>query len=305
MTSSNSYRPTDEFRENLEWEVLRRHRRNVRERTQRSVRSVRFAKAAVIVIVSGSIGATAGFASAQSRQNSARDSLLTAERANAMLATTRYEISKAEADDVSLKVRVGAADQSALDDAVAELRDMEARRKATGLNIQEITASGQAPRDDLGAPLVAGHDYVKERIALQLSALQAKLSAAEQDQALAERRFRLTGQDEGSLTNAQLTVIRAQGQLSVLAERMNLRNEFLQHGTPAPQLDLRLTSVQLHADILATQAELSAAKARLQIVQKRQAVGAAGDVDLLKAELEVKELELEIQRMATRKVPEQ
>lgn len=299
MTTSNSYRPTDEFRENLEWEVLSRYRRNVRARARRPER-MRFAKAAVIVIVSVSIGATAGFASAQIRQNSARDSLLAAERIAVLLATTRYDIAKIQADDVSLKVRLGAADQSSLDDAIAELRDMEARRNATGLNIQEITASGQAPRDDLGAPLVSGRDYVRERLSLQAMATQAKLSATESDQAIAERRFRATGQDDGSLTSARLAVIHAQGQLSVLGEQLTLRKEFLERGTPPAQLAKRVETAQLRADAMYAQAELEAAKSRLAIVQKKRALGIASEIDSLRAELAVKELEIELQRLAAR-----
>src|SRR4051812_45280863 len=141
MTTPNTYRPTDEFRDHLETEVLRRHRRNSRAR--RSARTPRFAKAAVLVLVSGAIGATAGFASAQIGQGSARDSLVAAARASAMLAMTRYEIAKIEADDVSVKVRLGVADQESLAASIAELREMEAARNAAGLNIEEITASGQ------------------------------------------------------------------------------------------------------------------------------------------------------------------
>lgn len=300
MTPSNTDRPTDEFRENLEWEVLRRYRRNAREHAHRTARMPRFAKAAVIVIVSASIGATAEFASAQIRQGSARDSLLAAARAEAMLAKTRFDIAKAEADDVSVKVRVGSVDQGSLAAAIAELRDMEARRNAMGLNIEEISASGQAPRDDLGAPLVAGRDYVKQRIALQLSATQARLSAAEATQANAERRFRAGAEDEGVVTNTRLKVIHVQGYLSVLAEQLKLRDEFLAHGTPPGQLIERLEAAQLRADASFGQAELSAAKARLAIVEKMRAMGKANDVDLLRAQLAVKELEIELQRLAAR-----
>lgn len=82
--------------------------------------------------------------------------LLAAARLEAMLAKTRFDIAKAQADDVSIKARASAAGEESFAAAVAELRDMEARRNATGLNIEEISASGHAPHDDLGAPLVGG-----------------------------------------------------------------------------------------------------------------------------------------------------
>ena len=300
MTPTNFQRPTDEFRENLEWEVLRRHRRNARVHARRPASSPRLAKAAAAVIVSATIGATAGFASAQIVQNSARDSLLAAARAEAMLAKTRFDIAKAEADDVSVKVRSGAADQESLAAASADLRDMEAARNAAGLNIEEIGASGQAPRDDLGAPLVAGRDYVKQRILLQLSATQARLNAAEATQANAERRLRAGAEDEGVVTNTRLKVIHVQGRLSVLAEQLKLRDDFLEHGTPPAQLVQRLEEAQLRADASFGQAELNAARARLARAEQMRALGTANDIDLLRAQLAVKELEVEIQRLAAR-----
>jgi hypothetical protein len=299
MTPSNLYRPTEEFRESLEWEVLRRHRRNARAQTHRPPRTP-IAKAVVLIVVSASIGATAGFASAQVRQNAARDSLLAVAQAEAMLAKTRLDIAKAEADDVSAKVRVGLVDQETLAAAIAELRDMEARWNASALNVDEIKASGQTPRDDLGAPLVDGRDYVKLRNALQLSVCQAKLTAAEATQANAERRFRAGAEDENVVTSARLRVIRVRGELSVLAERLKLRQEFLERGTPTAQLVQRLETTQLRADASSGQAELDAARARLATVEKMRGVGKATDVDLLRAQLAIKELELELQRLAMR-----
>ncbi|MEP6494264.1 MAG: hypothetical protein ABJF01_16395 [bacterium] len=98
----------------------------------------------------------------------------------------------------------------------------------------------------------------------------------------------------------RLKVIHVQGYLSVLAEELRLRDEFLAHGTPVAQLAQRLELAQVRADALSGQAELSAAKARLTIVEKMRALGTANDVDLLKAQLAVKELEMEIQRLAAR-----
>lgn len=298
MTSPNRYRPSDEFRDNLERELLRRHRRNVRERSQSA--SHRWAKAAVLVIVSAGIGATAGFASAQARQGGARDSLLAAAQADVMLARMRYEVAKAEADDVTMRVRLTGQGQEELADAIADMRDMEARNKSAQLDVEEIGASGQAPRDDLGAPLVSARDYVKLRLALQFAAVQARLDAAEAAEAQAERRVRAGVEDDVVVANTRLKVVHVQGQLGVLAEQVRLRDEFLARGTSPTLLAQRAEAAQLRADASYDQAELSAARGRLAIVEKKHSVGVASDVDLLRAQLAVKELEMELQRLAVR-----
>lgn len=299
MTDTNLYRPTDEFRQHLESEVLRRHRRNARRLSQpRS--TVRFAKVAALVIASAAIGASAGYASAQISQNGSRDSLLAVARAEAMLAKTRFDIAQAEADELSRKVAAGGASQQELASAMAELRDMESRRNAAGLNIEEITTSGRAPRDDLGAPLVGGKDYVKLRMQLEAMAIQARLRAAESAESDADRRVRAGAAEEGEGAAAHLKVLHEQGYLSVVAEKLKARDEFLAHGTPPAQLLQRVETAQLRADASYSEAELVNARARLALIEKRHGAGAASDVDLLKAQLAVKELEVELEQLAAR-----
>jgi hypothetical protein len=91
-----------------------------------------------------------------------------------------------------------------------------------------------------------------------------------------------------------------QGQLAVLGEQLRQRDDFLAHGTSPLLLAQRVETAQLRADAAYALAELNAAKARLAIVEKQRAAGAATDVDMLRAQLAVKELEVEVQRLATR-----
>jgi hypothetical protein len=293
------YRPTDAFRERLEQEVLHRVRRGQPSHVHALPRRARWAKAAAIVIASASVGATAGFASAQIRQGSERDSLLASARAEAMLAKIRVDLARAQADDVSLKVRVGVLDQQSLDAATAELRDMEARRNRGGLDIEEITASGLPPRDDLTAPLVGTRDYVKMRIEVDLMAVQARLKAAEGRQAAAERMARVGAGPELAAAVA-VDVASARSEMSVLAEKLKLRAEFLDRGTSAAELATRLETAQVQADAYTAQAELRAAQERLVVIQKRRSAGVVGDVELLRAQLAVKEREVALQRLASR-----
>lgn len=298
MSDINTYRPSNEFREHLEWEVRTRFRRT--ERRRALARSTRWAKAAAIVGVSVAIGTTAGFASAQIRQNAGRDSLLAAARAEAGLAKLRLDLARAQADDVSLKVRVGAVDQQQLANATADLADMQAKMNRAGLNIEEITASGRAPSDDLNAPLVDGRDFVKQRIQVELMAVQQRLRAAESSQMEAERRARVGMEDDASQASASAEMARAKARMSVLAKELELRTEFLSKGTAVEDLAQRLNKVQLTADAFVAQEELKTAQARLALIEKRRAAGTADDVELLRARLDVKEREVELQKIARR-----
>lgn len=300
MTHNHTYKPSDDFRAHLEDEIGRRFRHGARSAVRSQPRSTRWAKAAAVVGISVAIGASAGFASAQIRQTTTRDSLLEAANIEAMLAKTRLDIAKAQADDVSAKARAGVVGQDEVAASAAELRDMELRLATVALNINEIRKSGQGPRDDLGAPLVDNRDYVKDRLQLEALMAQSRLNAAEATMADAERKVRAGAEDEAVLRATQLKVLHVQGNLSVLAEQLKARKDFLDKGTAPAELAKRVENAQVRADAAYAQAELSAAKARLATVEKMRAVGTAGDVDLLRAQLAVKELEVELQRLATR-----
>jgi hypothetical protein len=234
------------------------------------------------------------------RQSAARDSLLATARAEAALAKIRGDLGRAQADDAARQVQIGALDQGSLDAAAAESRVMEARRKRAGLNVEEITASGQPPRDDLTAPLVDGRDYVKLRIQLEIMAVEARLKEAEQRQANAELRARFGAGIDESLSTAAVDVASAKAEMSVLAEKLKLRADFFEHGAAADALARRVEAAQLRADASVAEAQLALAHARLAVVEKRKAFGLADDVELLRAQLAVKELELALQRLGLR-----
>jgi hypothetical protein len=300
MIPDTTHRPDAQFREQLEWEVARAFRRRRRLAASQRARSLNHLRAAAIVVVSVALGASATLASAQIRTDARRDSLLDAARADATLAAARVQIARAELAEVSRKVQVGAAGASEERDAQTDLRAMEAQAARAQYNIEEITAGSQAPRDDLTAPLVGGRDFVKDRLQLDLMVAQQLLTKREAARADAERRARLGAGSEVAQLEAESAVSRARANLAVLAERLTLRQEFLQRGTSAEVLARKLNEFQVKQDVMVVQSELSAARARLDLVERQQRVGAASDVDLLRAQLEVKQRELDLQQLGQR-----
>jgi hypothetical protein len=300
MMNDIKYRPTPEFRDRLEWEVLRSYRRAGRARSSLVSPRSTWVRAAAIVAVSIGIGTTAGLASAQISRSQEKDSLLAAARAEAMLAAMRRDIARAEADDVTRRVRAGVEDQQATERANAELRAMEMQLARIGLDMDEINASGRAPRDDLNAPLVNGRDFVKARIEAEASAAQQRLRAAEGNQGELERRARVGSATEIERLAGVVDVTRARAAMAVLAEKLRLRAEFVARNTPIDQLTRRLDRVQLQQDAVVAQQALALARARLELVEKQRGAGVANEVDVLRARLDVTQRNLELSRLATR-----
>jgi hypothetical protein len=296
---SHTYTPHPEFRALLESEVIRAHRRNEWAGARRRRRRPSM-RAAAIVLVSIGIGTTAGLASAQMGRSQERDSLLASARADAMLASMRRNLARAQADDVNQKVRLGIEGEQAALRANAELRTMELQLGRVGLNIDEITASGHAPRDDLNAPLVAGRDFVKERIEVEGASVQQQLTAAEGNLDQVERRVRAGAATEVEGLSARADVAKLRAAMAVVATKLQLRAEFIAKGTRIDELVRRLDRAQLQQDLMVGQQELALARARLSIVEKQRSAGMVDEAALLRAQLDVTEHTIQMARLSAR-----
>lgn len=289
MTTEMLHQPTPEFRDYLEGEITRAYRRH---------RSVARLRGMAVVVASLVAGATAGLASAQIREGAQRDSLLESALSDLSLAGLRLELARARVTVVSTKVLVGTASAVSLAAAESELRGMEAQAMRSQLNVDEIRATSLPPRDELNAPLVGTRDFVTERLQLDLFVAQQRLTAAEQAHAETGRQVRVGSADEMALLDAGLEVTRARSALGTLAERRKLRKEFVERGTPGDQLTRRFHLAQLRHDALVAQEAVKFMSQRLAAIRKQHAVGAASDLDLLRAELELKEQEAELVLLA-------
>ena len=300
MTDDTMHRPTQAFRDQLERAAVRTLQIEQELDDRRRVTRTRWMRTAAVVLVSVAIGASAGVASGQIRDAARRDSLLQMARADASLVALRLNLARERLADVKRKYDVGAADATLLADADAELRAMEAQAMRARYNIEEITATAQPPRDDLNAPVIGGRDFVKDRIMLELMAAQQQLSAAEAAYSEAERRARVGAASDMAPLEAGIEVARARAAMAVLAQRLTLRKEFVERGTPADQLASRLANAQLQQDFVVAQQELTLARERASRVERQRAAGVAGVFDLVRAQLQVQERELELQKLALR-----
>jgi hypothetical protein len=251
-----------------------------------------------VVLAAVALGSTGGLAAAQLRDGARRDSLLAAATADLAMAAVRLDLARAVAEDVGAKVRTGVLAPGSLVAAEAELRAMEAQAARAQSRVDEIRLSSQPPRDELNAPLVNGRDFVLERIRLDLFDAQQRLTAAERAREEAARRVRIGAEGALSLLEAELDVARARAALGAGAERQSLRREFLEKGTAGDQLVRRLRQAQLRLDAHVAQHAVRLAEERLALARRQHAAGVVEQIEVLKAELEMRERQLELQLLA-------
>lgn len=287
----DTHRPSADFRDYLEGEVIREYRRR---------RTFRRLRAAAVIIVSVGIGMTTTLASAQVRGDARRDSLQESIKAEALLASVRFGLAQAQLADLEKAVSAGARPSSSLMDAQLQLRIAEEEVARVILNGREIEASGLPPRDELNAPLVKGEDFVKQRIQNRLMTANKQLQVAEQNQAEIKRRVAVGAASELELADAELEILRHRALLAVVVERLKAREEYIQKKTPVSELYARIEKTNLEHTVNVLHRAMTIAQQRLALVEKRQQVGAASEVDVLRARLDLTERQVELQSAVQR-----
>jgi hypothetical protein len=298
--NDTTHTPTADFRDRLERTLLHTYRLEQEINHRARAKRTGWARLAAVIVVSVAIGATAGIASGQIRDAARRDSLLDAAKADATLAGVRLNLARERLADTKRRFDVGASDATTLANADAELREMEAQVMRTRYNIEEITATAQAPRDDLNSPLIDGRDFVKDRIMLDLMAAQRRLMAAEGAASEAERRERAGAASDLATLDARVEVERGRAAMTVLAQRLALRKEFVERATPIEQLSARLANTELQQDIAVAQQELALARQRAAQAERQRAAGIVTEFYLVQAKLKALEREAELQQLMVR-----
>jgi hypothetical protein len=127
---------------------------------------------------------------------------------------------------------------------------------------------------------------------------QQRLTAAEQVFAEMERQVRVGTASDLAPLDAGLEVTRARAALGTLAERRTLRKEFVDKGTPGDQLMRRLDFARLRLDAYVAQEAVKVSTQRVAALRKQREVGATSELDVLRAEVELKEREAEFRLLA-------
>ena len=296
MSVTPESEPRPEFRAHLEWQIASALRREERF-TEPASAGPRRLRTAVAFLAALAIGAGAMGASGQVQEARNRDALIEALRTEESLGRLRLELAEAEYQDARRKYETGIASREGVQAAETQLLALKAALARLALNMEEIKATAQAPRDDLQAPLVDRRDFVSERLRLELIAAQQALVAAEQ--ALEEAKKRVDVGLAPAVVKVQADVDRvlAAVRLQQLAQTLDLRRKVLGNGVDAAALATELRRITLTTEFKRAQGALDAARARLDAVRALFATGRVGELELKRAEVELLEHELDLKRI--------
>jgi hypothetical protein len=282
-----NHEPTPEFRASLEREIARVFRRESQfAPPRRRLRGGQVLAAGIALAVGLLLGAGTLVAAAQVQDARQRDELTGTMATKRLLAIVRLEMARLNYAQVRAGFEAGGLTRESLITAETDVRAMEVAVARIDLDIEEVRASAAPPRDELWAPLVAGRDFVKERLMLDASIAQQRSTIQERAVADLERAAR-AGVVLPAAMNAQSDLQAAKGEMEMAAQKLALRQEFVAGRVPAAEVERRLQRFELVNAIERILGEQRLAAQRLNVRGRAiPPLGAAGELEAKKAELQ-------------------
>jgi hypothetical protein len=252
---SGDHQPNPEFVNQLEWQIRSSLRR--RDRFSSPVASKRRDKMKLVamILISAFFGAGAAVATEEVQESRAQEILLTRLQGQYRIAEIQLQIAQTHLQEVQERVGQGLMQEEVLLGAELMVREGEHHLNLLALNEEEVRASGQAPQDEISAPLIGGKDFVSERLELESSIQRLHLSIYQSSLVRIEDRIESGLVPEEEMAQARRGMEEFQLQLDGIQKRLDLRARYLRGEITAQEAEteqeLKNVRIQLQSSELA------------------------------------------------------
>lgn len=299
MTPANgSHEVSPEFRARLEWQIASALRRETRFAAPIGRRRMPPLGVALVVIVSLAAGGMAVAASDELQEARQRALLIDNAKSEQALVHLRIELARADLMEAQRRFESGTASRETLETAKAQVMAMETTLARIQLDLAEIHLTSAAPRNDLQAPLVRQRDFVTERLRLDLDVSEHALAMAEQSLVQARQRVDVGVAPRTAQLQAEGELTAARARLEQLRAMLDLRRRSLKGEIKTDELASTQRRMELTLQRERLQRELEIARARLSELRRLVEVGQTTALELKRAEVELLEREVALQRVA-------
>jgi hypothetical protein len=141
---------------------------------------------------------------------------------------------------------------------------------------------------------VSGRDFVLERLRVAGSVPEKALDAEQTRLRETERRVSIGVGDAGELDTARLHVLEVQAALETLRKKTEIRQKFLAGGADAVETELRVLEAEADQRRTTLVPRLDLARKEVDRTERKVQVGAAGKIELSKAQLQQLQLQMEL-----------
>jgi hypothetical protein len=304
---SNDIDPDPAFLDHLEWQLRSELRREARF-SRREVAPVwKRLKMATLVAASLLLGGATVVAAERVQQSREAEILAAQTRVRIELQRSRTDLAAKRLAEASTRVEAGIATQAEVGRAEVARAIEQVRLRRLQLDLSELELSGREPRDEIDAPLVAGQDFVTERLQIELEAARVRLAEVERAREWVERMVAggLASNDE--LDRNREDAVEPKQQVRAIEGLLELRRNFLRGALQRERAWILAERARSSAALEGLHVRIELARTRLERTEARSAAGAATGEDveearqsLLELESESRLMELELDRLQAR-----
>lgn len=300
------YEPNNQFLERLEWQLSSEYRRASRLRSS----SGKIAVPRRVVAVAGILGilmtGVTVIKAAEYIQDSWRKKIEIARAEmeiklrKAHLESTRERASWAETRFSNGLIR---EDEYRMIQIAVERAELDVKKSL--LNLDEVKASGEIPRNELYAPLVGGRDFVSERLKIEIEMIELD---SEQFRTHVERLKHLVEKDLArgdELNQIQAEIASRKVMIDKIQERLELRKRFVAREITAQEVEIKDRMTVAERNLHLAQSKVDSLKERLMRLKSLEAQRMISPMeikqmqyalDAAQAELELATLEMDVLR---------
>jgi Outer membrane efflux protein len=249
---------------------------------------------AAIVIVSMALGGGAVAAAYESRLSEQRDALVSTLQQRATIAQQRVDLARKHLESVRQRVSVGIEPERSVLDVELRLTEAESELNLVRIDLDEVQAGGQEPKQAMSAPLIAGKDFVVERWRALMAMPMAALELEKRRLIDARRRIEIGVGDRRDADEATVRIVELEAAVKSIERKIAIRQAFLMGGMPAAVADLRGLEAETDQRRSALARRLELARKHVTDLRSRHDVGTANPFSIAEAELRLQEMQLEL-----------
>lgn len=269
------FEPDDRFVDRLEWQLASEFRRKDRLKPAagkvvlpRSV--VALGLAAVVLLIGVAATKAADLIKDSWRKRIEVARLETEVR----IGTALLDLKKGHAAQAETRFSMGLISEEEALDSKRTVAWAAFELEKTSLDLEEVRGSGDAPRDELYAPLVRGRDFVNERLDIRKKALEADLALQRESiEKKLEIRVGLGLLPKSELDEFKMSLRVRAGEIEDLERSLSLRRRYLSGEISAEDLEIQTRRAEAERELREARNMAEMLKSDLDELRAREAAG--------------------------------
>ena len=271
---NNAYEPDDRFVERLEWQLSSEYRRTNRLKSAPGKITVSRRMAGVAALVGLVMTGLTALNAAAYLKDSWRKKIEIArietevKLKQAHLASTKEMAART---DQRFSLGVVGDEENQMIKLAVEKSDSDL--KTALVNLDEVRASGEIPRNELYAPVVGGRDFVSERLEIEKKQTERGLKPLESRLNRSRQRVELGVIPKDQLDQIEAEMAGEKTTIDGIQKRLDLRKRFVTGTITAEEVEIEGRRTEAELKMTSAQAKVDSLQNQLKRLKNLEAVG--------------------------------